>query len=337
MSFWSPQNLNQMVGNANSLDLLRAILANRAKAPRAYLFEGPHGCGKNCFARLFAKELTGDVAVVSPEKFSSTLNQEDLDEYACIVWDHSERMTKEQAEQLATLMDRSSTKTVMIFLAVTASKIEQSVRARSLKVHCGKLTTSELAGLLSSVCADNKILFDVEALNQIARNAQGIPGNALVLLAAISAYGSITMETVGKLANGLEVDSEQLLRLIAVSSEPWELATKMRDRYVLEDIIDSLFDTYSKAFLDGTDLVSGKLSNYRSVGNTLLKWKSALTPPVSALFLLVQELIDCNEVAQPEPNKPKPKPGVERDRGMTGAELDELILSGGMHGDIDLR
>lgn len=337
MNFWSPSNLNQMVGNANSLDLLRAILANKAKAPRAYLFEGPHGCGKNAFAKLFAKELTGGVTVVSPDRVTSTLNQEDLDEYACIVWDHADRMTREQSEQVAARMDRADFKTVMIFLAVTASKVEQCIRARSLKLQCGKLTTPELSGLLSSVCAENKTLFDVAALEQIAKTSQGIPGAALVLLEGVSAYGSVTLGNVSKLETGLELETEQLLHRIATNQDPWELASKMKDAYVLEDIIDSLFETYSKAFLEGSSLVSGKLSNYKSVGTTLLKWKSAQTPPVSALFILVQELIDCNEVAVAQSEATTKKPVMDRDRGMTGAELDELILAGGIHGDSDIR
>lgn len=334
MNLWSPTNLNQMVGNSNSLELLRAILANKPKAPQAYLFVGPHGCGKNTLAKLFAKELIGDVTVVNPEQFSSILNQEDLNEYTCIVWDHSERMTREQAEQLATLMDRPATKTVMIFLALIASEIEPSIRARALKVYCGKLSIPELSGLLSNVCAENKTLFDVEALSQIAHDAQGIPGDALVLLSAISACGSVTMEAVTKTASGLESDIEQLLFAIANNKDPWQLAIKMKDTYVLEDMVDLLFETYSKAFLEKTDLISGKLSNYKNVGTILLKWKSAQILPVSALFILVQELVDCNEVVTQIDQKVK---SVVRDREMTGSELDELILAGDIHGDSDIR
>ena len=336
MSFWSPSNLNQMVGNANSLGLLRAVLANKSKAPRAYLFEGPHGCGKNVFAKLFAKELVGDTVVVSPEKVSSTLGQEDLDEYPCLIWDHAERMTREQAEQLATRMDRSDCKTVMIFLTVTASKVEQSIRARTLKVQCGKLSTPELSGMLSSVCAANKILFEVDALNQLAKDAQGVPSVGLVLLEAAAIQGPLTLNSVNKLQSGIEGDAVSLLTMINAGADPLELASKMKDAYALDDIIDSLFETYAKAFLEGSPLVSGKLSNYKSVGNILLKWKSAQTPPVSALFILVQELVDCNEAMVQIEQKTKQKPVVDRDRGMTGAELDELILSGGKHGDSDI-
>jgi len=318
MSFWSPSNLNQMVGNANSLGLLRAVLANKSKAPRAYLFEGPHGCGKNVFAKLFAKELVGDTVVVSPEKVSSTLGQEDLDEYPCLI------------------MDRSDCKTVMIFLTVTASKVEQSIRARTLKVQCGKLSTPELSGMLSSVCAANKILFEVDALNQLAKDAQGVPSVGLVLLEAAAIQGPLTLNSVNKLQSGIEGDAVSLLTMINAGADPLELASKMKDAYALDDIIDSLFETYAKAFLEGSPLVSGKLSNYKSVGNILLKWKSAQTPPVSALFILVQELVDCNEAMVQIEQKTKQKPVVDRDRGMTGAELDELILSGGKHGDSDI-
>ena len=334
MSFWTPSNLNQMVGNANSMDLLRAILASKEKAPRAYMFEGPHGCGKNTFAKLFAKEMMpeGLIKIVDPEKFSSTMGQEDVGDYACIIFDNADRMTREQADVIAAKMDKASFKPTVIFLSSIASKVEQSIRARTLRVSCGKLSTSELAGLLSSVCATHKLMFDIESLNRIALNAQGIPSQALLILQGVAAFGAITMDNVDKLETGLECEVEQLLHQISNDQDPWELATKLKDQYSLEAIIDSLFECYAKAFLEGDSLASGKLSNYKVVGEILLKWKSAQTPPSSALFILVRELLDSNEVVSvvKDPKAVSKAAVTERDRGMTGTELDEFIMSGGV-------
>jgi DNA polymerase III gamma/tau subunit len=229
-------------------------------------------------------------------------------------------------------MDKATFKPVMIFLSSSTSRVEQSIRARTLRVNWGKLSLNELAGLLSSVCAANKLMFDIEALNCIAHNAQGIPSEALMTLQAVSMFGNITMENVDKLQMGLEGGVERLLTSISANSEPWELTTQLKDTYQLDDIIDAMFERYAKAFIEGESLASGKLSNYKAVGEILLKWKSAQTPSPSALFIMVRELLDSNEVATviKEPKAAPKSSGADRDRGMTGTEMDEFVMSGGI-------
>lgn len=302
MSFWTPVSLNQIVGNARSLELLRAILENRDRAPSSFVFDGANGVGKNTIARLFFQDMfPGEKPrVVQPELFSQTLQQDDLQECPCIVWDHAERLTVEQADQLCAYLDRSDVKSVFVFLCVNYNKVHKGLRARALRIPCLKPSRADLTGLLGSICASHHLNFELEALGMIASRTADIPSRAIIDLQAISVLGDITVETVLKLQTNIE---EQAIQVLTHIDDPdiMKLADPIKDMHPIEELIDALFEVYSTAFYDNTKsigIIAEKLSNYKRVGDIFIKWKAVTSLPPSALFILIKELVDSRKMVE---------------------------------------
>lgn len=334
MNFWNPTNLNQIVGNEEALELLRSLIQFSDQAPRAYLFDGPSGCGKNTIAKLFLAELLpGKRSItISSDRFAQILKQEDFSEYECIIWDHADKLTRDQSDEIASLMDRS--KSTQVFAFIASGRLEQSIRSRTLRVTCSKLSDSELSGLLGSVCASNDITFSIEALDIITAKAAGVPSCGLSMLQAASVTGKLTLETALTVSSDLEEQCRELLRLINQDQDSMPLIGRIRKRYELTEVVDTLFDIYSIAYVNKDTELLQKLSNYRKIGEIFLKWKSAHQVPSSALYLLVRELMDSNT---PEPQVTmtveKKSAPIQRSRELTYSEMVALIEEGCKTGD----
>lgn len=343
MNFWAPVSLNQIVGNTRSLELLRAILENRDRAPSCYVLDGLNGVGKNAMAKLFLHELFPDVKpkVVQPEFFTQTLQQEDLDEYTCLIWDHAERLSTEQADQLCAYLDRSDVKSVSVFLCVNYNKVHKGLRARALRIPCLKPSRADLVGLLGSICASHHLNFELEALNLIAARSSDTPSRAILDLQAISVMGGVTTKTVCKLQVNIE---EQAIQLLTNIDHPdiMKMASLIKDMHPMEELIDALFEVYSTAFYDSTKslgVIAEKLSNYKRVGDIFIKWKSVVAPPSSALFILIKELADSRKAVEMPVfiSSPSPKKEVQRAPIATEESWNKIISEASNIGDSSIR
>ncbi len=342
MSFWAPTSLNQIIGNAGPLELLRAIIGNRDRAPQAYCFEGPHGVGKNVVAKLFLQQMLPEakVALITPDHFAQTLNQEDVAEYPCMIWDHAHRITKEQADTLAALMDRASLKTVFIFISAEYDRIPQGIRARALRIPLTKPSQSDLTGLLGSICAGERLNFELDALNLIATRTHGVPSRAIQALHAVSLLGDITAATVAKLQVSIEEQATQLLTRIALGLSPMEMVAEVKDLHPTEEFIDAMFSAYSTQYYDSaksTNAIAENLSNYKRVGEIFIKWKSVTSPPPASLFIMVKELLESNRVVETLATSAAITPVIQRTRPITQAEMDKFLEEASQTGDSTIR
>ena len=339
MAFWKPQNLNQIVGNEGIINLLRSIIAHKDKAPRAYLFDGPSGCGKNTISKLFLESLLPEekVITIGPERFGQILKQEDFSEYKCLIWDHADKLTRDQSEDIANLMDRQNSEQFFIFIAT--GKLEQCLRSRTLKITCSKLSINEMTGLLSSVCATKNVNFTSEALNTLARKADGVPSQGIILLQATSVSGKVTDDSIQNLTSDIGEQCRDLLLKVALKQDAMELATIVKNKYEFGDIVDTLFSVYSHAFINKDTELIEKLSNYKRVAEIFIKWKSNNSIPSNAIYLLVRELMDSNnrEVISKPMTSVESKPTIQRSRELTYSEMVELIAQGRANGDIKIR
>ena len=78
MALWTPASLNEIVGNSQTVDFLRSIVAQKDKAPRGFILDGPSGCGKTTVAKLFGKSLCGEIQYVTRDKIQAFINLEDI-------------------------------------------------------------------------------------------------------------------------------------------------------------------------------------------------------------------------------------------------------------------
>ena len=336
MSFWSPTSLNQMVGNGSSLELLRAILSHRDRAPQAYMFEGPHGVGKSTMARLFLQQLTPDqkVVTIQPERFSQTLQQEDLAEYPCMIWEHVDRLNSAQGDQLCAHLDRSDLQTFFCFTSSEHFKVPQGVRARTLRIPCVKPAVSDLVGLLAAVCSAHGFNYEHNALTLLALRSQSIPSRAIIALQAASLLGPICNATINLLPPSVEEQADRLLHHILENDSPMSVVAEMKDSVTTDVLVDALFAAYAQAYFDESRL--SKLASPSRAAEIFIKWKGQTSLPASSLFILVKELLEADRpvlipipLAEPGPKKAPLRPTVP-------AILDSISEGAVITGDIIL-
>lgn len=336
MPFWEPGSLSQIVGNATALGLLRAILLAKEHTPRGFIIDGPSGCGKSIMAKLFAKEANGEAVIhtVEPAKFGSFLRQEDVKDYPIIVWDRADMLTKEQAVQITSMLDKPSYRGLNLFTTPHFYQVDPAIRSRALRISCGVLSEKEMSGLLVSVCAHHSINWQGNAIQELARQSCGVPALGLSSLQAVSMLGDITMENLHSAGIGLASAAHRLLESI---KDPWVLIQEFQEKYPVSALIEEMFQVYSQAFVDQDQTILNNLGNLSHTTSVFLRWRHATGLPPSSLALFICDLttLPATATASAIPEM-KPKE-VRTEAPLSASELEDIFKKAQVTGDITLR
>ena len=54
---YRPESFDEVIGNEDTIERLKAVLGNEIRRPHSYLLHGPAGCGKTTLGRIIAKEV----------------------------------------------------------------------------------------------------------------------------------------------------------------------------------------------------------------------------------------------------------------------------------------
>ncbi len=219
---WRPQTFESVVGQAHVMQTLKnAIGANRIS--HAYLFTGPRGVGKTTTARLLAKAVNclspqeggepcnhcvrceeigggGSTDVIEIDAASNGLvdDARDLREkvryapvscrYKVIIIDEVHMMSNAAFNALLKTLEEPPAHTLFILATTEAHKVPATIVSRCQRFDFRRIATKEIVTRLSTMAAAETITVEPEALEVIARGADGSLRDAQSLLDQIVSY-----------------------------------------------------------------------------------------------------------------------------------------------------
>jgi DNA polymerase-3 subunit gamma/tau len=230
---YRPCTVGEMLGNSTNVNMIRKGLDERT-LPHTLLFTGDPGCGKTTAARIIALGLNcehGDSPTPEPclECISckSILNQNSMDvteinvaqtggkdhvdkivrdlpsapfgvRYKVVIFDEAHRLTDAAQKLLLKVIEDGFSHVYFIFCTNKPEKLRMAGDTafidRCPALHFGRISGQLLLNMLENVAQFEGMEYKNDVLGYIAKEARGVPRNALVWLKQVSDEGSWTIE-----------------------------------------------------------------------------------------------------------------------------------------------
>lgn len=276
---YRPKTLKEVIGQPQVTDVLAKSLEN-GKISHAYLFVGPRGTGKTSVARILAHEINGfkyeieddyvDIIEIDGASNRGIDNIRELREKALIaptsgkykvyIIDEVHMLTKEAFNALLKILEEPPEHVVFIMATTDAYKVPITITSRA-QLYTFQLSDREtMFKHLKSICEQEKINIDDEALLLIVKRGGGSFRDSLSLLDQISTLSDekITKELVIS-AMGLPEDekikallneylSQNVVKITTLLKEL--LASGVKPETLAEELISNILEDPKAEYLD---------------------------------------------------------------------------------------
>lgn len=235
---YRPQKFSDMVGQSAAVNVLKESL-KEGHLGHAYLFSGPRGCGKTSAARLVAKGLNcqnptaehepcGECQSCRATALGEHLDVLEIDgasnrgineirdlkshvnlkplsaEYKIYIIDEVHMLTEAAFNALLKTLEEPPSNVVFLLATTEPHKVPVTIRSRCQHIPFHRISMADMVKRITYVCECENIEADIEAIWEIARQADGALRDSLSLAeqAVSLGKGSLTLESVKALMGG---------------------------------------------------------------------------------------------------------------------------------------
>lgn len=245
-----PQSFTDVVGQKHVTKTLKnAIIRN--KESHAYLFSGPRGTGKTSIAKIFAKALNCqfgqdgepcnecDVCISITDGSANDVIEIDaasnngvdeirslrekvkyapsLTQYKVYIIDEVHMLTTGAFNALLKTLEEPPEHAIFILATTEPHKIPATIISRTQRFDFKAIENNEIIERLKYVAGSESIEYDDEAMDYIARTAEGGMRDALSIMDQVIAYSNevITLDDAVMITGGIKQDAlNEWLKLI---------------------------------------------------------------------------------------------------------------------------
>ncbi|WWO97288.1 MAG: DNA polymerase III subunit gamma/tau [Candidatus Dasytiphilus stammeri] len=244
---WRPQSFSNLIGQDIPITALINTLKSR-KIHHAYLFSGTRGIGKTTIARLFAKGMNCEVNITAEPcgkciacqeimngnfidvievDAASRTKVEDIRElidniqyvpvkgrYKVYLIDEIHMLSKHSFNALLKTLEEPPEYVKFLLATTDLDKIPITILSRCLHFHLRTLDENIILLQLKSILEKEKVVFKLDALELIAKRANGSMRDALTMAeqAMVLGDGNISITLINTMLGSL--NEEQVLELL---------------------------------------------------------------------------------------------------------------------------
>ncbi len=243
---YRPKSFSDVVEQSLIVDMLSNICKSDLNN-RNFLFIGPAGCGKTTLGRIVGNVLnnnTGEPIEIDAASHSGVDKMRDIIQqartypigcaYKIFIIDECHSLSSQAWQALLKTLEESPAKSVFIFCTTNPEKIPATILSRVQTFQLSKISLDSICNRLvyvldSEIAEGRDITYEKEAINYIAKLANGGMRDALTLLDKALAYSNnISSHTLSK-ALGLPNYDNYFMLLSAIAKRDNETITKVVD------------------------------------------------------------------------------------------------------------
>ncbi|WP_448210955.1 DNA polymerase III subunit gamma/tau [Colwellia sp. MEBiC06753] len=236
---WRPKTFNELMGQEHVVSVLvNAITQQRLH--HAYLFTGTRGVGKTTIARIFAKSLNCEQGIsaepcgqcdvcqdIDQGRFVDLLEidaasrtkvddtREILDNvqyaptrgrYKVYLIDEVHMLSRSSFNALLKTLEEPPAHVKFILATTDPQKLPITVLSRCLQFHLKALSVAQIAQQLTKILAEEKVTFEDESINMLAKAARGSMRDSLSLTdqAIAQGQGHISVANLQQMLGGVD-------------------------------------------------------------------------------------------------------------------------------------
>jgi DNA polymerase-3 subunit gamma/tau len=264
---YRPQGFEELVGQPAVSQTLRHALESK-RIHSAYLFTGPRGCGKTTTARILAKALNcvkgptpepcGECVSCREIAASSSLDVLEMDaasntgvddvrqviietvalapardRYKVFIIDEAHMLSNSAFNALLKTIEEPPPHVVFVLATTEVHKVPATIASRCQRFKFRPVAPEPLAEHLASIAKKEKVAADPEALQLLARAAEGSLRDAISLLdqCRSASDGKVTVESVREMFGFVPVDLLLGAATALLARDPKALAGWLRKVY----------------------------------------------------------------------------------------------------------
>ncbi|MBN2126973.1 MAG: replication factor C large subunit [Candidatus Diapherotrites archaeon] len=210
-----PNSFDEFIGNSEIVVSAQewAGLWNNNKKQVPLLLWGHTGAGKTCLAQLIAKKFDWDLfelnasdlrskEVIDKIVSAAAQNTSFSGKKRLILLDEIDGMQsadKGGNTAIASLLKESQNPVILTANEIYGNKKMQGIRLQSKNLEFKKINFLSIAKRLREICAKEKVLFEEEALKELAKNSEGDFRSALLDLQTLCLNKSISLTDIESL------------------------------------------------------------------------------------------------------------------------------------------
>ncbi len=242
---YRPASFTDVVGQKNIIQTLENSVENN-KIGHAYIFSGPRGCGKTSIAKIFARKVNctcSDNSCDTCNLFDSKAEISDVWEidaasnngvdeirriienvnympmdlkYKVYIIDEVHMLSKAAFNALLKTLEEPPEHVIFILATTEIYKIPLTVLSRCQRFDFKRIEVSDIVARLTYVLDQEQIVYELEALEKIAKLADGAMRDALSIIEKVKSYSpQITLSAVNSSLQLVgKKEMEQLLSLL---------------------------------------------------------------------------------------------------------------------------
>ena len=207
---YRPQDFESVLGQDVTVTILKKQIQSKSYS-HSILFAGNAGCGKTTCARIFAKQIDGEIHELDCASHNGVADIKEIinnarvksliHEYKVFILDECHTLSSAAWPALLITLEENLPHAIFIFCTTDTQKIPNTIMSRVQRFDFHPISDSIIERQLKDICTKENLVIEDDAVTTITKTSDGSLRQALTNLDKCILYGDLTDANVRKVLN----------------------------------------------------------------------------------------------------------------------------------------